>query len=171
MPFLSCPGLFCQAQMISEMPKGFISTPFASSDSASAIKILLQPLWEGTLRSVFELMSLVHLLSLSRFPPMPHIPLSCRGQAERRLRVAWCLVRARSPAHKKRGLAAPCQPGLGSPHCAWALCLRFPHEFLFFFFFPSQSQKLIVAPSCLTALSPPLFFCPTSFFGSVFPLF
>lgn len=39
-----------------------------------------------------------------------------------------------------------------------------------FFFFSSQSQQLIVAPSCLTAPSPPLFFCPTSFLAACSPL-
>lgn len=72
------------------------------------------------------------------------------------------------PCAQKRGPAVPCQPGLGSPHRAWALCLCFPREFLFFF--PSQSQQLIVAPSCLTAPSPPLFFCPTSFLAACSPL-
>lgn len=120
------------------------------------------------LRSVFELMSLVHLFH-------SHASLQCLTflcLAEGRLsggcewRDVWFALAA--PCTKKRtGGAVPTRPGLAAPRLSSvpSLSSRVP-----VFFFPSQSQQLIVAASCLTAPSPPLFFCPTSFLAACSPL-
>lgn len=120
------------------------------------------------LRSVFELTSLVHLFH-------SHASLQCltflclavaRLSGGCEWRDVW-FVLAALRTKKRTGGAVPTRPGLAAPRLSSVPLLSSQVPV---FFFPSQSQQLIVAPSCLTAPSPPLFLCPTSFLAACSPL-